>query len=187
MDIPEELVESCQRGDPEAFEELVRLTHRASYSLAFRIAGSAEDAADITQDAYVRAWKSIKSFRGDAKFSSWLYRIVSNTAFTHVKRRNRSGEPVDPQELPELPSPDVMAQADDAAALEQALGTLPPQHRAVVIMKDMYGMTCQEIGKELGATEGAIKVRLFRARQRLADQLVAGGVVIPMSKRKRTS
>lgn len=187
MDIPEELVEACRRGDAEAFEQLVRLTHRASYSLAFRITGSAEDASDVTQDAYVKVWKSMKSFRGDARFSSWLYRIVANTAFTHVKRRNRMGEPIDPQELPELPSSDGMAQADDAAALEQALGILPPEHRAVVIMKDVYGMTCEEIGREFGATEGAIKVRLFRARQRLADHLTAAGVVIPMANRKRTS
>ena len=187
MDIPRELIESCKRGDPEAFETLVRQTHRTVFSFAFRIVGNAEDAADVTQDVYVRVWRSIRSFRGESQFGSWLYRITSNAALTHLKRRQRQGDPVDPVDLPEVPGPDRVQQADDAAALEQALKVLPPEQRAVIVMKDVYGMTCEQIGKELGSTEGAIKVRLFRARHRLADLLAGEGVVIPMPKRKKTS
>jgi RNA polymerase sigma-70 factor (ECF subfamily) len=89
--------------------------------------------------------------------------------------------------MPDLPVADATEQRADADLLEAALGKLPARQRAVVVLKDVYGWTCEEIGKQMGATEGAIKVRLFRARQRLADELTASGVVVPFNKRKRTS
>lgn len=187
MEIPRELIESCKRGDPDAFETLVRETHGAVFSLVFRIVGNVEDAADVTQDVYVRVWRGLRSFRGDAQFGSWLYRVAANAALTHLKRSRKQADPVDPADLPEAAGPDRVQQADDAAALEQALQVLSPEQRAVVVMKDVYGMTCEEIGREVGSTEGAVKVRLFRARQRLADHLASTGVVVPMKKRKKSS
>jgi RNA polymerase sigma-70 factor (ECF subfamily) len=187
LQVPQELVESVRRGEPGAFETLVHDTHRSVYSLVYRIVGNADDAADVTQDVYLRVWRGMRTFRGDANFSTWLYRVAANAALTYVKRRARGGVPVDPAEVPEVPTPDGAEDRADAELLEQALAKLSPQARAVVVLKDVYGWSCEEIGKQMGTTEGAVKVRLFRARQRLADELASSGVVVPMKKRKKSS
>jgi len=184
--VPRELVEACQRGEPGAFDELVRLTHRTVYSMAYRLMGSADDAADVTQDVYVRVWRGLRTFRGDANAGTWLYRITANTAMTHLKRRGRAGILMDPRDVPEATVSDGSDAHADADALERALVKLSPAQRAAVVLKDVYGWTCEEIAKEMRTTEGAVKVRLFRARQRLADELASAGVVVPLAKRKRT-
>ena len=187
MQVPQQLIESVRRGEPGAFEELVRSTHRPVYSLVYRIVGNADDAADVTQDVYLRVWRGLRGFRGDANFSTWLYRVAANAALTHVKRRARGGVPTEPSELPDLPASDGTEERADAELLERALATLPDSQRAVVVLKDVYGWTCAEIGKQMGTTEGAVKVRLFRARQRLADELASAGVVVPIKKRRKSS
>jgi RNA polymerase sigma-70 factor (ECF subfamily) len=187
LQVPQQLIESVRRGEPGAFEELVQQTHRSVYSLVYRIVANAEDAADVTQDVYLRVWRGLRGFRGDANFSTWLYRVAANAALTHVKRRARGGVPTDPAEMPDVPADDGTEGRADAELLERALATLPVSQRAVVVLKDVYGWTCEEIGKQMGTTEGAVKVRLFRARQRLADELASAGVVIPMKKRKKSS
>ena len=187
MQVPQQLIESVRRGELGAFEELVRSTHRPVYSLVYRIVGNADDAADVTQDVYLRIWRGLRGFRGDANFSTWLYRVAANAALTHVKRRARGGVPTEPSELPDLPASDGTEERADAELLERALATLPDSQRAVVVLKDVYGWTCDEIGKQMGTTEGAVKVRLFRARQRLADELASAGVVVPIKKRKKSS
>lgn len=186
MQVPRELVEACKRGEPGAFDELVRETHRSVYSLIYRIVGNPDDAADVTQDVYLRVWRGLRSFRGDAEVTTWLYRVAANAALTFIKRRARQGAPVDPGEMRDVPVADGTEQRADAEVLEAALAKLPPQQRAVVVLKDVYGWTCEEIGRRMGATEGAIKVRLFRARQRLADDLASSGVVVPIQRRKRS-
>lgn len=186
MQVPSELIDACKRGESGAFDELVRTTHRAVYSLVFRIVGNPDDAADVTQDVYLRVWRGMRGFRGDANAATWLYRIAANTALTFLRRRNRGG-PTEQIEDVEVPVPDGTAQRDDAAMLEKALSVLPVQQRAVVVLKDIYGWSCEEIASEMGTTEGAIKVRLFRARQRLAEHLQGAGVVVPIAKRKKTS
>jgi RNA polymerase sigma-70 factor, ECF subfamily len=187
LQVPPELVESCRRDEPGAFDELVRMTHRSVYSLVYRIVGNPDDAADVTQDVYLRVWRGLRSFRGDANVSTWLYRVAANAALTHIKRRARAGAPVAPEDMPDVPSEDGAEGRADAALLEQALLRLPPPQRAAVVLKDVYGWSCEEIGRHMGATEGAVKVRLFRARQRLADELASAGVVVPMKKRKKSS
>jgi len=187
LQVPQQLIESVRRGEPGAFEELVRSTHRPVYSLVYRIVGNADDAADVTQDVYLRVWRGLRGFRGDANFSTWLYRVAANAALTHVKRRARGGVPTEPSKLPDLPASDGTEERADAELLERALATLPDSQRAVVVLKDVYGWTCAEIGKQMGTTEGAVKVRLFRARQRLADELASAGVVVPIKKRKKSS
>jgi RNA polymerase sigma-70 factor (ECF subfamily) len=185
LHVPPELIESARRNDPGAFDELVRLTHRSVYTLVFRIVGNAEDAADVTQDVYLRCWRGLRTFRGDSEVSTWLHRIAANAALTFLKRRARAGQPVDPIELPDVPVGDGAEQRADADLLEGALAALPEQQRAVVVLKDVYGWSCEEIARKMGTTEGAIKVRLFRARRRLAAHL-SGGNVVPI-KRKKSS
>jgi RNA polymerase sigma-70 factor, ECF subfamily len=187
LQIPQELAQSCIRGEPGAFEELVRTTHRPIYSLVYRIVGNPEDAADVTQDVYIRVWKGLKSFRGDANLATWLYRVSANTALTFVKRRGRAGTPVEPEQMPEVATPDGSEDRADADLLQKALAKLTPAARAVVVLKDVYGWTCEEIANEMATTEGAVKVRLFRARQRLADELASEGVVVQLNPRKKAS
>lgn len=185
MHVPSALVEAAKRGEPGAFEDLVRTTHRSVYTVIYRIVGNVDDAADVTQDVYVRVWRSLRTFRGDANAGTWLHRIATNAALTYVKRKARNGIPVEPAGLPERPIADQTEVSADADALERALRTLQPGQRAVVVLKDVYGWSCAEIAKELRTTEGAVKVRLFRARQRLADELASAEVVVPMGKRKK--
>ena len=187
MQIDGQLVEAAGCGDPAAFEALVRETHRAVYGLVFRLVGNHDDAADVMQDVYLRVWRSLKTYRGDAAFSTWLYRVAANAALSHLKRRGRDAEPVDPHDLAATERAAVGGnEGASAEAIEQAVARLPVPMRTVVVMKDVYGFSISEIAKHVGATEGAVKVRLFRARRRLADELHAGGDVIPM-KRRATS
>lgn len=187
MNIPDTLVDACRRGEAGAFDELVHLTHRPVYTLVARIIGDPDDAADVTQEVYVRVWRGLDRFRGDAAFSTWLYRVAANTALSHLKRKRKAAEPMAIDDLPDQEVGDDADRRADADALERALGRLSDQARVVVVLKDVYGWTCEEIGRAMGASEGAIKVRLFRARLRLADELASEGVVIPLSRKKKTS
>jgi RNA polymerase sigma-70 factor, ECF subfamily len=181
VQISEELLEALRRAEPGAFDEFVRSTHAMVYSLAYRMTGNSEDAKDVTQEVYVRAWRGLKQFRGDANLGTWLHRITVNCAITATKRRSRNPVPVPDDAFPEeaIHDPDQA----DRALLEAALATLPDDDRVAVVLKDVEGWTCEEIAKLLKTTEGAIKVRVFRARQRLADRLRSDGVVVPMKRK----
>jgi len=185
VQLPRELVDSCRRGEPGAFDDMVRATHRSVYGLVLRIVGNPDDASEVTQDVYLRAWRGLRNFRGDSELSTWLYRIAANTAFSHVRRRARAGVPTDPENMPDVPAADETEHQADADLMDRALARLPAQHRAAVVLRDVYGWSCEEIGRVMGATEGAVKVRLFRARQRLADELAASGVVVPINRRRK--
>jgi RNA polymerase sigma-70 factor (ECF subfamily) len=183
MDVPQSVIEDCKKGNPRGFEELIRLTHKDVYSLGLRLTGNPDDAAEVSQETYMKLLRVIKTFRGDAKFSTWLYRVTSNVAISMMRKRSRHRYevPLDQESWAELPAPES---ADPEVAvsrrllkdrLDNALLNLPHGYRAVVVMKDVYGFPLAEIGKQLGITEGAAKVRLFRARQRLKDVLYEDG------------
>lgn len=184
MDVPESVVEDCKRGDPAAFAELVRVSHREVYSLAYRITGNREDAADVAQETFMRLLRTIKQFRGEAKFSTWLYRVTSSVAISHMRKKSRkagldlSMEDEEWRAIPAAESADPAYAAQQSSVrrlLESALGGLPYSSRIVVVMKDVYGFSLQEIGDQLGISEGAVKVRLFRARRRLRDAMLKEG------------
>ena len=173
-----DLVAAARDGDQQAFEELVRATYADTYTLAYRLTGDEEDARDVVQETYLRAWKGLKGFRGDAQFSTWLYRITANTAYTTVKRRRRHRadaldamleEPVETriEAQPEESATQSAALARLAAAVEQ----LPAKLRVLVVLKDVYGLSHEEIAEELGISVSAAKVRLHRGRKRLRDLL----------------
>lgn len=182
MHVPDDLVEALRRGEPSAFEDLVRTTHAVVYTLAYRVTGNAEDAKDVSQEVYVRVWCGLRNFRGDANLGTWLHRITINTALTSVKRRGRRPIPSDPDAMPELLERDP--QDNEVRILEAALRDLPDLDRAVIVLKDVEGWTCEEVAQKMGSTEGAVKVRLFRARQRLSARLAAEGIVVPLKRRK---
>jgi RNA polymerase sigma-70 factor (ECF subfamily) len=179
------LVEAAKRGDQGAFEGLVRETHRSVYGLVYRLVGNHDDAADVMQETYLRVWRGLRSFRGDAAFDTWVYRVAANAAMSHLKKRSRDPEPVDPTEQAPFERPVLQPEEPlDAEVLERALPKLPVAMRTVIVMKDMYGFSLEEIAKHVGATEGAVKVRLFRARRRLAELMYGSDVVVPMRRKK---
>jgi RNA polymerase sigma-70 factor (ECF subfamily) len=172
-----ELVDVARNGDRGAFDELVRRTYVDVYTLAFRLTSHEEDARDVVQEAYLRAWKGLRRFRGDSRFSTWLYRITANTAFTHVQKRHRHRTTsLDGVEEPADACSDALPEivADSTAGLEQlaeALEHLPEGARGVVILKDVYGLSHEAIADELGISVAAAKVRLHRGRKRLRELL----------------
>ena len=172
------LVLVAREGDRPAFDELVRRTYVDTYTLALRLTADEEDARDVVQESYLRAWKGLPRFRGDAEFSTWMYRITANTAYTAVKRRRRHrAESLDamledPIEL--RPGAQPEDAAESAALLERlavGLDQLPPKLRVLVVLKDVYGLSHEEIAVELGISVPAAKVRLHRGRKRLRDLL----------------
>ena len=185
MQIDATLVEAAKRGDPGAVEALIAETHKAVYGLVYRLVGNHDDAADVMQETYLRIWRSLRSYRGDAAFGTWVYRIAANAAMSFLKRRGREAEPVDPAAIAETERPAAdPEQPLDAEVLDGALARLPVSMRTVVVLKDVYGFTLDEIARQVGSTEGAVKVRLFRARRRLAEELYGNEEVVPMRKRK---
>ena len=172
--VSREVLTACRRGDSQAFEELVRITYRHVYTQAFRLVQDRQDAEDVAQEAYLRVFRGLAGFRGEAQFETWLYRIVANAAITYLRRKGRFGELIiDREDDPLEVAADVQVaeQAADREELSRALAALPISLRAVVVLKDVYGMPHKEIAELLGTTEGAVKVRLHRARRRLKEQL----------------
>ena len=173
-----ELVIVAKGGDRTAFDELVKATYAGTYTLAYRLTGNEEDARDVVQEAYLRAYKGLKRFRGDAQFTTWLYRITANAASSHLARAGRHRhEAIDEDDalVDERPEHDPEAAADASSLrdrLSVALEHLPPKLRAVVVLRDIYDLPHDEIAAQLGITEGAAKVRLHRARRYLREQLL---------------
>jgi len=168
--VSRELIVACRRGDPEAFEEVVRATYRQAYTQAFRLVGDRQDAEDVTQEAYLRVFRGLPGFRGDAQFETWLYRIVANAAMNHLRRRGRFGDlsaDAEDDRLEPASAQQLGDQTVDREAISAALQALPDSMRSVVVLKDVYGLSCAEIGEMVGASEGAVKVRLHRARKQL--------------------
>ena len=176
------LVDQARRGDRHAFEQLVRMTWAGTYTLAYRLTGNEEDALDVAQEAYLRALRGLPRFRGEARFSTWLYRVTANCASNHLARSSRSQHAqLDPDAMDEAKvrdrrpehDPEASASAgDERQLLAGALLRLPWRLREVVVLRDVYDLTIKSIAGELGISEAAAKVRLQRARKRLREDLV---------------
>lgn len=175
----EDLVAAAQAGDRSAFDDLVRATYIDSYTLAYRLTGDEDDARDVVQEAYLRAYRGLKRFRGDAQFSTWMYRITANCATTFLGKRTRNRHDELTDELvgdERATTVDPEASVDAAATrdrLQAALRRLPPRLRAVVVLRDVYDLPHESIASELGISESAAKVRLHRARHKLRADLVS--------------
>lgn len=175
-----DLIAQAKQGDRAAFDELVKATYQRVHGLALRLTGNEHDADDVVQDTYVRAFRSLRKFRGDARFSTWLHRITANSASTFMGRRQRHSRHDDIDAVIDLAD---HRQANDpefalqngavGARLRRALDNLPERLRKVVVLRDVHGMSHREIAEELDISEAAAKVRLHRARARLRDGLVA--------------
>ncbi|MHB1487653.1 MAG: RNA polymerase sigma factor [Acidimicrobiales bacterium] len=173
----EELAEAARGGDGDAFADLVRLTYADTYALAYRLTGDADDACDVLQEAYLKAFRSIKGFRGEAGFATWMYRVTANCASTHLSRRHRRRhDPLDlvevwPDETPGSDPAAMAAAADDRLRLIEALAGLSGPVRAVVVLRDIYDWPHEQVAAELGITVATAKVRAHRGRKKLRELL----------------
>ncbi len=174
-----QLIGRTLAGNPAAFGELVLRHQDRLYNSLVRVLGSAEDARDAVQDAFVQAFVKLETFRGSSAFYTWLYRIAFNQAMSHVRRQrptrsldeartDRGGEPVDGQ-----PPPDARLDASERATqVHLALAELSVEYRAVVVLREMDGCKYEEIAEILELPVGTVRSRLFRARLELRDRLV---------------
>ena len=184
------LVDRCQQGDRDSFAKLMGLHQRQIYNFTYRMLGSAEEAEDLTQDIFIAVFKGIKSFRGEAKFSTWLYRIALNQTRNRIKylaRRNffakrtkRAGLGEDmgletPETLPDRgPSPEQWAMTKDLAAqVQECLNQMGHQAQQILLLRDVQGFSYEELSEMLSLKPGTVKSRLHRARNAL-QQCLAG-------------
>ena len=179
------LIAACLRGDSQAFGILVRRYQDRLYSTVYRLLDSAEDAQDVVQEAFLHAYQSLDGFKGDSLFFTWLYRIAVNTAISLKRKRRvvlsidgaRNGEggiePLDPSETTRPGH--ALEQAEQERRIQQALNRLSPEHRAVLIMKDMEGQKYETMAEALQVPIGTIRSRLHRARLELREILERDG------------
>ena len=177
------LVQACRAGQTEAFGTLVRRYQDRLYPTILRLIGSAEDAEDVLQDTFVRAFEKLEQFQGDSSFYTWIYRIAVNLALSGYRRRrvrsqvrpkfDRHAPPVTiPPTNPPMPTrPCPLERAERERIIEAALNKLGPDHRAVVILKDFDGHRYEEISAILNVPVGTVRSRLHRARCELRDRL----------------
>ncbi len=181
------VIRRVQRGDANAFEYLVAAYEKNVYNLALRMTGSPEDAEDMAQEAFLKAYSSLDSFRGDSKFSVWLYRIVSNVCLDFLRRQKKrqsfslSMEDDDGEET-ELELPDLSRLPEEELekkltrdAVRRGLAQLPEDARQILLLREIQGLSYEEIGETLGLEPGTVKSRIFRARKKLCAFLLADG------------
>ncbi len=183
------IVEQAKKGDPAAFEELVRRYQNSVYRLALRMCGNAHDAEEVAQEAFLAAWRGLPSFRGESKFSSWLYQLTSNAAVDFLRRekRHRNTTPVEEQsELAAEGTPQEDAEAGEVReSLHKALLCLTPEHRQILLLRQMEQLSYEEIGKMLRLESGTVKSRLNRAKKQLRQIFLQQGNVFDASSVKR--
>src|SRR5216117_1700421 len=181
-----DLVRRCQAGDTEAFDELVTRYRTRVFGMIYNMIHSEQDAWDLAQDSFVKAWKSIKRFRGQSSFYTWIYRIVMNVTIDWARKKQiKAGgtefddaiqlKEIDPASKT-MPKPDAlpyetMERSEIRARIDRAIAQLSPEHRAVILMKEIEEMQYHEIAEALGCSIGTVMSRLFYARKKLQNLL----------------
>ena len=183
----EELVARSIRGDADSFNELILRWERPIYALAYRTIGREEDARDVCQETFLRAFRALPGFRGQAKFSSWLYRIALNLCRDWVRRERRAPvvqapEGTDLMEMAAAAEPsesieDLVARKDLAQAVERAMALLPEEQRTAIVLKEYHGLTFQEIADLVGCPLSTVKTRLYQGLTVLRRELANGAKV----------
>ena len=178
----EELVAQARTGDLDSFNQLVSRWERPIFALAYRTLGREEDARDVVQDAFLRAFLGLKGFKGEAKFSSWLYRITLNLCRDWIRKERRAPiaqmpEDVDPLELaderaaPTESVEDLVARREMSDAVSRAMAELPEEQRTAILLKEYHGLTFQEIADTLGCPLSTVKTRLYQGLSVLRRRL----------------
>jgi len=179
------LVRRCQKGDPLAFEQLVIKYRSKVFSMIYGMVQNEQDAWDLAQEGFIKAWRSIHRFKGQASFYTWLYRIVTNVAIDSLRRKGfkKTAEFDDHIAANEvapgsktMPTPDPMPhqgleREEIRQRIEQAISKLSPEHRAVIVMKEIEELQYNEIAEALGCSIGTVMSRLFYARKKLQTLL----------------
>ncbi|HHZ17625.1 MAG TPA: sigma-70 family RNA polymerase sigma factor [Peptococcaceae bacterium] len=181
-----ELVAKSKAGDLHAFEELVCRYERKIYTLAYRMTGNYHDANDLAQEAFLRAFQSIKGFRGDASFSTWLCRIATNVCRDELRKRYRvSLESLEQEvsfgdwemkkQIPaDVPGPaEIYEQQELQHELQDLINTLTPEFRMALILRDIQGLSYEEIAEQLECSLGTVKSRISRARNYLKEKILS--------------
>lgn len=179
-----ELVRLARRGDTAAFDQLVVHHQRVVFNIAYRMTGNRQEAEDVAQETFVKAYQALDRFDPQRPFAPWLYRIATNTALNWIKRRRPEMELSEgvPLTDPAAPGPEAQAiAADTSARLRAAIATLPPNYRAAIELRHFQGLSYQEMSESLGVPLSDVKSWLFRARRRLRKMLApdAAEVVQP--------
>ena len=179
-----ELVDRAKNGDQDAFEQLVLNNQNRVYTLALRMVNDREEAADLAQEAFLKAWQGLPSFQGDSSFSTWVYRLASNVCIDYLRKqkRRREVEPVlslDDEESgwtePADWDQDPQRQLERSRAVARGLEALPDHHRQVLALRELSGLSYQEIGQALELDIGTVKSRIARARLALRKILLEDG------------
>lgn len=185
------LVREAQNGSETAFDRLVTTFNGFIYNIAYRMAGNASDAEELTQEVFVLLFRSIRKFRRQSKFSTWLYALAVNSIRSGLRkirrvasretvrldRRDENGRPCrEAVDRRENPGEDLM-RAEVRAQIEQAIANLAPDYRAAIVLRDLQGLAYEEIAAALGCTIGTVKSRLARARMRVKAELMEEGLV----------
>lgn len=182
-----DLIARAITGDDDAFGELVQPYEAKVYNLAFRMCGNREDACDLAQEAFLKAFRALGHFKGESSFSTWLYRVVSNTCLDQFRRQKRAGattsldgpieteagslqrEFADPAYEPE----EMAVRSETAAEIQAAIRSLPPDHRLAILLRDVEGLSYGEVALAMSCNLGTVKSRISRARAALRNRLVA--------------
>ncbi|UCG13405.1 MAG: sigma-70 family RNA polymerase sigma factor [Deltaproteobacteria bacterium] len=182
------LVRRCRRGDKDAFARLMQKYERGIYNYTYRMLGSEVEAEDLTQDVFVAAFRNMRGFRGESRFSTWLYRIALNQTRNRIKYLSRrslfgrwagtrdSGKGATAERAETIadgaPSPEQWTIAKELAGqVQQCLNRLPHQARQILVLRDVQGLSYQELGEILSLNPGTVKSRLHRARIALQKHL----------------
>lgn len=187
------IVRKVLGGDANAFETLVLEYEKNVYNIALRMTGNSDDAADMTQEAFIKAYNSLQSFRGDSKFSVWLYRIVSNVCLDFLRSKNRrptvslsveddDGEDAQLDVADESQSPELLLDRKlTRDSVRRGLDSLPPDYRQILLLREIQGLSYDEIAQALSLEVGTVKSRIFRARKRLCTFLIDDGNISDFS------
>ena len=185
----EELVDRSRGGDVDSFNQLILRWERPIYALAYRVIGREEDARDVCQEAFLRAYRALPGFKGEAKFSSWLYRITLNLCRDWIRRQRRAPvtqmpEDVDLLEVAAAGGPresieDLVARRELSSVVEEAMALLPPEQRTAIVLKEYHGMTFQEIADLQGCPLSTVKTRLYQGLSVLRRHLERHNQPVP--------
>lgn len=187
MTMEQQLIKQSLQGDTAAFEELVTQYQNKIYTLAFRYMGNEEDAYDMTQETFLKAYRALRSFKGNSSFGTWLYRVATNVCLDELRRRKRRvptlslDEPVAirdgdefEKEIPDTsPTADILYERKEFFQyIQELLDEMKPEHKTAIILRDMMELSYDEIAEVLDCSSGTVKSRLSRARSALRKKIL---------------